>query len=155
MAMMTPTLPDTIIESIRAMDFCFTFSSLLLYAGLYFAAPLIADYFHEPILVPLSRYSFIGFVVAGFGIAPSAYLFRELKVKISYKTYKKLMSAGDIKSNMLLSGRGTTMSSHLSSIRLRISSNTNYLVTFLCLSHDKILQINNIIAAELFFGCLS
>ncbi|MBR5891122.1 MAG: lipopolysaccharide biosynthesis protein [Bacteroidaceae bacterium] len=56
-------------------------SSLLLYAGLYFAAPLIADYFHEPILVPLSRYSFIGFVVAGFGIAPSAYLFRELKVK--------------------------------------------------------------------------
>ena len=55
--------------------------SLLLYAGLYMAAPLIADYFHEPVLVELSRYSFIGFVVAGFGIAPSAYLFRELKVK--------------------------------------------------------------------------
>ena len=56
--------------------------------------------------------------------------------KNSSKTYKNLMSAGDIKSNMLLSGRGTTMSSHLSSIRLRISSNTNYLVAFLCLSHD-------------------
>ncbi len=55
--------------------------SLALYAGLYFAAPLIADYFCEPVLVPLSRYSFIGFVVAGLGIAPSAYLFRELKVK--------------------------------------------------------------------------
>lgn len=55
--------------------------SLLLYAGLYIAAPLIADYFCEPVLVELSRYSFIGFVVAGFGIAPSAYLFRELKVK--------------------------------------------------------------------------
>ena len=55
--------------------------SLLLYAGLYIAAPLIADYFREPVLVELSRYSFIGFVVAGFGIAPSAYLFRELKVK--------------------------------------------------------------------------
>ena len=56
-------------------------SSLLMYAALYAAAPLIADYFHEPVLVQLSRYSFIGFVVAGFGIAPSAYLFRELKVK--------------------------------------------------------------------------
>ena len=55
--------------------------SLALYGGLYFAAPLIADFFCEPVLVPLSRYSFIGFVVAGFGIAPSAYLFRELKVK--------------------------------------------------------------------------
>lgn len=55
--------------------------SIVLYIGLYFAAPLIADYFREPILVPLSRYSFLGFVIAGFGIAPSAYLYRELKVK--------------------------------------------------------------------------
>ena len=55
--------------------------SVVLYIGLYFAAPLIADYFREPILVPLSRYSFLGFVIAGFGIAPSAYLYRELKVK--------------------------------------------------------------------------
>ena len=30
-------------------------SSLLLYVGLYFAAPLIADYFREPVLVPLAR----------------------------------------------------------------------------------------------------
>ena len=42
---------------------------------------LIADFFNQPILVDLSRYNFLGFVVAGFGIAPSAYLFRELKVK--------------------------------------------------------------------------
>ena len=55
--------------------------SLLMYAGLYFCAPLIADFFKQPILVDLSRYNFLGFVVAGFGIAPSAYLFRELKVK--------------------------------------------------------------------------
>ena len=44
--------------------------SMVMYVGLYFAAPLIADYFREPILVPLSRYSFLGFVIAGFGIAP-------------------------------------------------------------------------------------
>jgi O-antigen/teichoic acid export membrane protein len=55
--------------------------SVFMYAVLYFCAPLIADFFNQPILVGLSRYNFLGFVVAAFGIAPSAYLFRELKVK--------------------------------------------------------------------------
>ena len=55
--------------------------SLLMYAVLFFCAPLIADFFNQPVLVDLARYNFLGFVVAGFGIAPSAYLFRELKVK--------------------------------------------------------------------------
>lgn len=55
--------------------------SVFMYAVLYICAPLIAGFFNEPILVSLSRYNFLGFVVAAFGIAPSAYLFRELKVK--------------------------------------------------------------------------
>ena len=55
--------------------------SLFMYGVLFFCAPLIADFFGQPVLVWLSRYNFLGFVVAGFGIAPSAYLFRELKVK--------------------------------------------------------------------------
>lgn len=55
--------------------------SLFMYVVLYACAPLIAEFFNQPILVDLSRYNFLGFVVAGFGIAPSAYLFRELKVK--------------------------------------------------------------------------
>ena len=55
--------------------------SLFMYGVLYACAPFIADFFNEPVLVKLSRYNFLGFVVAGFGIAPSAYLFRELKVK--------------------------------------------------------------------------
>lgn len=55
--------------------------SSVMYGGLYVCAPLIADFFNQPILVDLSRYNFLGFVVAAFGIAPSAYLFRELKVK--------------------------------------------------------------------------
>ena len=55
--------------------------SLFMYAVLYMCAPLIASFFNQPVLVGLSRYNFLGFVVAGFGIAPSAYLFRELKVK--------------------------------------------------------------------------
>ena len=55
--------------------------SLLMYGVLFACAPLIADFFNQPILVELARYNFLGFVIAGFGIAPSAYLFRELKVK--------------------------------------------------------------------------
>lgn len=55
--------------------------SLFMYGVLFLCAPLIADFFGQPVLVWLSRYNFLGFVVAGFGIAPSAYLFRELKVK--------------------------------------------------------------------------
>ena len=55
--------------------------SLFMYGVLYMCAPFIADFFNTPMLVDLSRYNFLGFVVAGFGIAPSAYLFRELKVK--------------------------------------------------------------------------
>ena len=55
--------------------------SLFMYAVLFVSAPLIAGFFNQPILVGLSRYNFLGFVVAAFGIAPSAYLFRELKVK--------------------------------------------------------------------------
>ena len=55
--------------------------SLFMYGVLYMCAPLIADFFNTPMLVGLSRYNFLGFVVAGLGIAPSAYLFRELKVK--------------------------------------------------------------------------
>ena len=55
--------------------------SLFMYGVLFMCAPLIADFFNQPVLVDLARYNFLGFVVAGFGIAPSAYLFRELKVK--------------------------------------------------------------------------
>ena len=55
--------------------------SLFMYGVLYVCAPLIASFFNQPVLVGLSRYNFLGFVVAAFGIAPSAYLFRELKVK--------------------------------------------------------------------------
>ncbi len=69
--------------------------SLFMYGVLYFCAPFIADFFKDSFVQPetnkivitkdefiaLSRYNFLGFVVAGFGVAPSAYLFRELKVK--------------------------------------------------------------------------
>ncbi len=51
------------------------------YALLFFAAPLIAAYYRQPELVPLSRVAFLGFVFSCFGTTPRAYLFRHLKVK--------------------------------------------------------------------------
>ncbi len=55
-----------------------TFVSLTLYLLLFFSAPLIARYFHQPGLVDLSRLVFASFVVAGIGTAHAAYMFRNM-----------------------------------------------------------------------------
>lgn len=55
--------------------------SLLIYVILFFCAPLIARFYHEPALVPLSRFVFLGFFISTLNIVPRAYLFRELRVK--------------------------------------------------------------------------
>lgn len=55
--------------------------SLSLYTLLWFAAPLIADFYHEPVLVPLARYLFLGFVIAGLGTVQRAYLLGNIMVK--------------------------------------------------------------------------
>ena len=60
--------------------FC-TGVSLCLYIMLFACAPLIADFYNQPELVKLARVSFIGFVISSMGIAPCAYLFKNLKVK--------------------------------------------------------------------------
>lgn len=52
--------------------------SVSLYIILYFCAPLIADFYHQPELVELSRLTFASFVMAGIGTAHSAYMFRNM-----------------------------------------------------------------------------
>lgn len=52
-----------------------------LYVLLFFAAPLIADFYDDPILCPLGRFAFLSFVAASFGTAQRAYLFGHLMVK--------------------------------------------------------------------------
>jgi len=52
-----------------------------IYMVLFFCAPLIADYYHQPKLVPLSRYVFLGFVFSSFGIAQSAYLTKQMQIR--------------------------------------------------------------------------
>ena len=55
-----------------------TLMSVALYAVLYLSAPLIASYFRQPGLVPLSRLVFASLLMAGLGTAHAAYMFRNM-----------------------------------------------------------------------------
>ena len=50
------------------------FVGLALYILLFFSAPLIADFFHEPRLIKVSRFVFLGFVISSWSISPGSYL---------------------------------------------------------------------------------
>lgn len=58
-----------------------TIVSTILYLTLFFCAPLIAKFYHQPELTSLSRLVFASFVLAGIGTAHSAYLFRNMMNK--------------------------------------------------------------------------
>ena len=65
----------------RDYNAVFWFSTLVsftLYGVLYFSTPLIAGYFRQPALIPLSRLVFASLVMAGIGIATAAYMFRNM-----------------------------------------------------------------------------
>ena len=53
-------------------------SSFAIYVLLFFCAPLIADFYHQPALVSLSRVIFLSFVISSFGLSHSAYLNRNM-----------------------------------------------------------------------------
>jgi len=55
--------------------------SALLYAVLFFCAPLIARFYRDPSLLWLSRYLFLGFLFSSFGTVQRAYLFIHLMNK--------------------------------------------------------------------------
>ena len=55
--------------------------SLTIYIILFFSAPLIAAWFRQPILVPLSRLSFLSFVISALNTSPRAWLFRNMRVR--------------------------------------------------------------------------
>lgn len=62
----------------------FWFSILMgtsMYVILFFCAPLIAEFYHKPELIPLARFMFLGFLISSTGIAHNAVLFRNLMVK--------------------------------------------------------------------------
>jgi len=55
--------------------------SAFCYLLLFLCAPLIANFYGEPKLEPLARFIFIGFFITSLGIAPRAYLFRNMMVR--------------------------------------------------------------------------
>lgn len=55
--------------------------SITLYLILFLSAPLIARFFHNPALVKLSRFVFLGFLIGSFGTAQNAWLLKHMKVK--------------------------------------------------------------------------
>ncbi len=55
--------------------------SACIYVILWFCAPLLVWYFHEPELLWLSRYAFLGFFFASFSIAPRAHFYKNLMMK--------------------------------------------------------------------------
>ena len=58
-----------------------TLTGATMYIVLFFCAPLIAEFYHQPKLVPLARFLFIGFFISSSGIAHNAILFKNLMVK--------------------------------------------------------------------------
>lgn len=55
--------------------------SISIYVLLFFLSPLIADFYNDPILTPLARVLFLGFLASAFGIVQRAYLYTNIKVK--------------------------------------------------------------------------
>ena len=79
--------------------------SLLLYVVLFFCAPLIAAFFHQPCLTSLSRFIFLGFIFAAIGITPNAVLTRSLRVKEkAIITITALIVSGTVGVVMALNG---------------------------------------------------
>lgn len=52
-----------------------------IYVALFFAAPLIADFYNAPELIPLGRILFLGIPISAAGVSHSAYLAKYLMVK--------------------------------------------------------------------------
>jgi O-antigen/teichoic acid export membrane protein len=79
--------------------------SILLYLVLYISAPLIADYFHQPGLIPLSRLVFASLLLAGIGIAHAAYMFRNMMNREKAITgFFALLGSGIIGITLALNG---------------------------------------------------
>ena len=71
-------LKEATHKEYNAVFWASTAISFLLYLVLYFSAPLIAGFFHQPELISLSRLVFASLLLAGIGVAHAAYMFRNM-----------------------------------------------------------------------------
>jgi O-antigen/teichoic acid export membrane protein len=68
-------------EDYNAVFWFSLFAGILLYVILFFSAPLIAQFYNKPELIPLSRFLFLSFLIGSTGIAHNAILFKKMMVK--------------------------------------------------------------------------
>lgn len=68
-------------EDYNAVFWFSTLTGLTLYILLFLSAPLIARFYHQPALIPLSRYMFLSFLIASMGIPHNALLIKQMKIK--------------------------------------------------------------------------
>lgn len=77
-------LTNKIDPSQRDYDSVFWFTVLVgavLYVVLFFTAPLIANFYHQPPLIPLSRLIFLSFFFSGIATVSHTVMFKHLMVK--------------------------------------------------------------------------
>lgn len=72
---------DVTHEDYNAVFWTSSLVSLSLYVILFFCAPLIADFYQVPELIPLARFIFVGFFLSSLGVAPRAITFRKMMVR--------------------------------------------------------------------------
>lgn len=72
---------DASHQDFNAVFWFSTLMGLTIYAILFFCAPLIADFYHKPQLVPLARFLFLGFLISSTATSHNAILFKNLMVK--------------------------------------------------------------------------
>ncbi|MDR2920966.1 MAG: lipopolysaccharide biosynthesis protein [Tannerella sp.] len=68
-------------EDYNAVFWFSLFSGLLIYIILFFSAPLIAEFYKQPVLVDLSRLLFLSFLFSSLGIAHNAFLLKNIMAK--------------------------------------------------------------------------
>lgn len=82
-------------------------AGVLLYAILFASAPLIADFFRQPRLVPLARLVFVAFLVSSFGIAHGAYMTKNmLNREIAITNIAALAVSGVVGIGLAIGGFG-------------------------------------------------
>lgn len=74
---------DVTAEDFNAVFWFNVLCAILVYGLLFAAAPLIAMWFRQPVLVPLSRLLFLSFVISALGTSLRAWLFRNMMVRQS------------------------------------------------------------------------
>ncbi len=59
--------------------------SIIIYAILFFTAPIISRYYEQPILTPLARFLFLSFLFNSFAVVQNAILLKEVNYKLTTK----------------------------------------------------------------------